>query len=187
MILERLPPFSMESFGAEAEKYAPDGWEPPSLPGFRVRGEGGGSSKVSLTRQRAYGKRGEEWVVEWEQAKLRSVGRADLAKDVVHRSKLDPSHPYDIESFAKEPPHSRTLIEVKSTAESEDFDFRLSAGQIREACRSRHPYLVYRVTQVASAHPKLYVYPFEEIWPSGVQMKSGELIVRAPRPPKRED
>jgi hypothetical protein len=187
MILESLPPFSRESFSAEAENYTPDGWEPPSFPGSRVGGGGGGSSKVNRTRQRAYGKRGEEWVVEWEQAKLRSAGRADLARDVVHRSKLDPSHPYDIESFAKESPHRRILIEVKSTAESDDFDFRLSAAQIREACRSRDPYLVYRVTQVASVHPRLYVYPFEDIWPSAVQMKSGELVVRAPRPAKRED
>jgi hypothetical protein len=184
-VLAALPSFSEQSLTSEPKEYNPGEWQ--TVYKTKTKGWGSSSSKVNRTRQKAYGKRGERWVVQRERIKLRSIGRKELAEKIIHQSKADPNHPYDVESFAKDPPHERILIEVKSTADPQDFDFRLSAQQIREGCRSQNSYYIYRVTCVTSEHPRLYIYPFADIWPSSVQLKSGELVVRAPRPLGRRE
>ncbi len=84
----------------------------------------------------AYGKRGEDWVVEQERRALIEAGRSDLASQVVHRSRIREGSPWDIESFEKAPPFSPIYVEVKSTSDNQDLEVDMSVNEIREALQS---------------------------------------------------
>ena len=129
----------------------------------------------------AYGARGEQWVVEQERRALRDAGRTDLAERVLHRSKTHEGSPWDIESFEKSDPHRPIYVEVKSTSETDNFAVEMSADQIRNALQPSRPYYLYRVVDVNTSKPSVYIYDFKEI-SKEIQVSATKVAVTLPRP-----
>lgn len=186
-ILTQLPDFDDESYGEDkVVDLAPTDMGQPEDTEFRTSrgGSGGGGNLETIEAyQKAYGKRGEDWVVEQEKRALNKVGRPDLAKRVVHRSSKDEGSPWDIESFAKHPPCRPILIEVKSTPNPDNFTVHMSADQIKEALSSSRPYFIYRVVGVDTKTPRAYKYDFRQISDSKLlRFSATKVKVTLPRP-----
>jgi hypothetical protein len=194
-ILAEMPAFSDGSFNDTAIIELKRGeWGEATPTRGTSGGRGGGRGGLSVrqfalrnARQEAYGKRGEIWVFERERRKLQSIGKEGLANRIVHRSLENPGSPWDIESFEKSPPFERILIEVKSTADEDDFTVNISDDQIRHALKEGR-YYIYRVLNVASADPKAYVYLFKDIWMSDkINLSAKTVYLTLPKPPDSEE
>lgn len=110
---------------------------------------------------------GELAVLAYEQARLRAIGRPDLAERVRHVATRDDTLGYDIASFTAE--GEPLCIEVKTTARDVQGHFFLSAHEqaVASACaRQGRAYCVYRVYQLddknGQGRLKIYEPPFEE-------------------------
>lgn len=87
---------------------------------------------------------GEEWVVEFERARLRSSGRPDLAEQVewVAQTRGD-GDGYDISSF--EVDGSSRFIEVKTTRGGKRAAFIITANEVRASRELGDQFWLYRV------------------------------------------
>lgn len=87
-------------------------------------------------KSRELGLAGELLVMIREMAKLRAVGRPELAERVVHTAVVEGDHAgYDIASFF--PDGRRKYIEVKTTSGPKETNFFISANEV--AFSERHP------------------------------------------------
>ncbi len=187
-VLEQLPEFDESSYGSDSSfvlSDVSDRQTPIQQPGF-VGGSGGGSVGEGNFRNAqayrdAYGKRGEQWVVELERRALIDAGRPDLAEQVLHKAETHEGSPWDIESFEKSHPHRPIFVEVKSTPDADSFEVDMSVEQIRAALGSSRTYYLYRVVEVDTSKPTAYIYNFREISPK-LQFSATNVSVTLPRP-----
>ena len=187
-VLATLPEFDEASFGrgSVVDLSNTSEWQNPTQqtdPRRRSDGgyHGGGDFRTVQAYREAYGARGEQWVVEQERRALRDAGRTDLAERVLHRSKTHEGSPWDIESFEKSDPHRPIYVEVKSTSETDNFAVEMSADQIRNALQPSRPYYLYRVVDVNTSKPSVYIYDFKEI-SKEIQVSATKVAVTLPRP-----
>ncbi|MCY3992497.1 MAG: DUF3883 domain-containing protein [Caldilineaceae bacterium] len=191
-ILEQLPEFDETSFGSDSALDLTNisNWRTPTQEPFWAGGSGGGSVgernfRTVQAYRDAYGKRGEEWVVEWERRALVDAGKPDLAAQVLHTSVTHEGSPWDIESFEKSHPHRPIFVEVKSTTDPDSFEVDMSAEQIRAALRPLRPYYLYRVVNVHTRKPTVHIYDFKKI-SQLVQLSPTNVSVTLPRPEESE-
>ena len=116
--------------------------------------------KVDYVRRdatnRRLGKLGEEFAVELERRRLRSCGRADLAKQVEWVSITSGDGlGFDVLSF-DERDGSERFIEVKTTAQGKYFPFCITANELRCSEATAPQYHLYRLFRF-SHQPRLYV------------------------------
>lgn len=96
------------------------------------------------SKNRKLGLLGEELVLKYEVANLRSEGRDDLAEKVVHISKVEGDGAgYDIRSFDKS--GSIKYIEVKATRGGINTDFYMSPRELLFSKKNKSEYFLYRV------------------------------------------
>ncbi len=117
------------------------------------RGGGGGGgwglpTRQSEERDREIGRRGEEIVHRFEQARVRELGYPE--DRVVWVSDSDPGADFDIQSVDDDGNH--LFIEVKSTSGS-DGKFHWSMPEFQRALRERDSYVLYRVYQADERSP----------------------------------
>jgi hypothetical protein len=95
-------------------------------------------------KNRALGLAGELAVVVHEQQWLRANGREDLAAQVRHVSSVEGDGAgYDIASFELD--GTKKHIEVKSTRDSAETDFFISANEVEFSRRHADSFRLYRV------------------------------------------
>ena len=104
---------------------------------------------------RVIGTRGEEIVLKAEKDYLRSIGKRNLIKDVIHVSETDDSLGYDILSFDEN--GIEKYIEVKSTKASPgtNISFILSSNQYMKA-KELNNYYLYLVFDVKTLNPRIW-------------------------------
>jgi len=109
-------------------------------------------------RNRALGRAGEERVLAYEWASLRSAGRDDLARKVRWVSEEDGDGAgYDIASFA--PDGQARLIEVKTTNGWERTPFHITRNELAVADERRSEWCLFRLWNF-SREPKAFeLYP----------------------------
>lgn len=191
-ILEQLPKFDETSYGSDRVCDLSDEshWQVTTKqPGLAEGSVGGSAGRGNFSNAQAYrdayGKRGEQWVVELERRTLIDAGKPDLAEQVLHKSDTHEGSPWDIESFEKFCPHRPILIEVKSTPDADNFEVDISVEQIRAALGSTRTYYLYRVVEVHTKKPTAHIYHFKEILPQ-LQLSATHVSVTLPRPDRSE-
>lgn len=191
-VLEQLPRFDEASYGSDSSFDLSDvsQWQTPMQQPVIVGGSSGGSVgsrdfRNAQAYRDAYGKRGEQWVVELERRALIDAGRPDLAEQVLHKAKIHEGSPWDIESFDKCHPHRSIFVEVKSTTDPDNFEIEMSAEQIRVALQPLRPYYLYRVVNVHTRKPTVHIYNFKKI-SQLVQLSPTNVSVTLPRPEESE-
>lgn len=135
---------AVEHHGASAAE-----WQPnlgPKLSRDHVDGRG--------LRTSAIGRRGEEAALIVERRRVRGLG---LDETLVEWISLEhPLAPFDIKSVDLQ---GELYIEVKSTTSSDPTTpFSISQSELLLATRVAHRYLIYRVTSVDSAAPRVHRY-----------------------------
>lgn len=98
------------------------------------------------------GELGELFVLEYERARLRKAGKADLAELIRHVALTNTAAGYDVLSFTND--GNEKLIEVKSSTGTSG-SFEISSNEWSVAKQSRSAYWVYRVTQVETQSPSI--------------------------------
>ena len=191
-ILNQLPEFDEASYGSESvvDLSEVSQWQIPAEQSSLVGGSGGGSGgggnfRTAQAYRDVYGKRGEQWVVELERRALIDAGRPDLAERVLHKSESHEGSPWDIESFEKLYPHNPIYVEVKSTSEADNFEVEMSVNQIQAALRPSPPYYLYRVVDVHTSKPTVYIYNFRKI-SHLIKFSATNVSVTLPRSEKSE-
>jgi hypothetical protein len=108
-------------------------------------------------RNRSLGAAGELFALNFERARLISLGREKLASRIEHTSKVRGDHEgYDILSF--EETGVERLIEVKTTKYGADTPFFVSRNEVSTSELRSDAYQVYRLYGFRQA-PKLYLLP----------------------------
>ena len=187
-ILAELPEFDEASFGGDSvvNLLGTSQWQMQTQQhkvGSRSGGGPGGAGnfKSAQAYRVAYGIRGEHLVVAQERRALRDAGRSDLAEQVLHRSQTHEGSPWDIESFEKSHPYRAIYVEVKSTPYADNFEVDMSVDQISAALWSARPYYLYRVLDVHTSKPTVYIYDFKKITPQ-IQFSATNVSVMLPTP-----
>lgn len=99
---------------------------------------------VTEARNASLGSAGEEFVLNFERARLLAEHRENLAADIEHVSRTRGDHEgFDVLSF--ETDGRERLIEVKTTAFGALTPFFVSANQVRQSRSRQDEYHVYRV------------------------------------------
>ncbi len=108
---------------------------------------------------------GEMLVLDYERDRLSNIGRDDLAHDVKWIANIDDSKGYDIESFDidKEGNIRKIYIEVKTTDSSANSPFFISKNELEKVDNLKDNYYIYRVYEVQSVHPKIFVIEYNDI------------------------
>lgn len=105
-------------------------------------------------RNRSLGLAGEEFVLNYERARLIHAGREKLAARIEHTSVVRGDHEgYDILSF--EDSGAERLIEVKTTKYGKDTPFFLSRNEVAVSGRESERYFLYRMFAFRDA-PGMY-------------------------------
>lgn len=105
-------------------------------------------------RNRSLGLAGEEFVLNYERARLIHAGQERLAAKIEHTSVVRGDHAgYDILSFEKS--GAERLIEVKTTKYGKDTPFFLSRNEVAVSGREAERYFLYRIFAFRDA-PGLY-------------------------------
>lgn len=95
-------------------------------------------------KKQALGFAGECMIIEYESRLLIEQGRRDLAKKIVHTSKVEgDSAGYDIKSYALN--EAIKFIEVKTTIRDESMPFIISSNELDFAKRNKDYYHIYRI------------------------------------------
>jgi hypothetical protein len=100
------------------------------------------------------GRKGEEWVLNFEKKRLQSAQRTDLAAKVIWVSDtIGDGLGYDIQSFTE---HGKgILIEVKTTSGEKGRAFPITENELRVADQQKKRYRLYRVFNFAEG-PQIY-------------------------------
>jgi len=101
---------------------------------------------------------GESLVIEYEQNRLRELGRNDLAEQVKWVSEVSDTFGFDILSFdiLDNSDVSQRYIEVKTTELGIDTPFFVSANELQTSARLADNYWVYRVFRIDTHTQGLY-------------------------------
>ncbi len=95
-------------------------------------------------RNSQLGRAGEQFVIDFERARLRSLGKEKLAESIEHISVTEGDGAgFDVLSF--EPDGSERFIEVKTTAFAKQTPFFLSVNELRVSRKHEERYQLYRV------------------------------------------
>jgi hypothetical protein len=106
---------------------------------------------------RDLGRRGEEFVLEFERRRLHDGGRRDLAKRIEWTARVrGDGTGYDVQSF--NPDGTARLIEVKTTGLGKYFPFNVTVNELR--CSEARPteFQLYRVFNFGP-DARLYILP----------------------------
>jgi len=115
------------------------------------------------------GKKGEEFVLEYEKNNLISLDRSDLANKVKMISELDCTAGFDILSYFDD--GSEKYIEVKSTTGNLN-NFYLTINEFKVARELKESYYIYKVNN-------LYINPYiRKVVNPAEKIESGELILK---------
>ena len=96
------------------------------------------------SKNRKLGEIGEELVLKFEKNYLKSIGRNDLAKKIVHISKIEGDGAgYDIKSFNEK--GETKFIEVKTTRGDINTDFYMSPREILFSKINKKKFFLYRI------------------------------------------
>lgn len=105
-------------------------------------------------KNRALGRKGEEWVRNYEQKRLRDLGFPELANQVDWTSdRIGDGTGYDIQSFNDD--GSTRYIEVKTTNAGASTPFYVSQNEVDFSDEAGESYFIYRVFDF-STDPKFY-------------------------------
>jgi hypothetical protein len=108
-------------------------------------------------RNRSLGAAGELFVINYERARLISLGKEPLAARIEHTSKVRGDHEgYDILSYDEN--GAERLIEVKTTKYGSDTPFFVSRNEVTTSERRAACYNIYRLYSFRQA-PRLYTLP----------------------------
>jgi hypothetical protein len=108
-------------------------------------------------RNRSLGSAGEEFVLNFERARLIHARREALAAKIEHTSKVRGDHEgYDVLSF--EEGGAERLIEVKTTKYGSETPFFVTRNEIATSEKNASKYQVYRLFAFRAA-PRLYTLP----------------------------
>jgi Protein NO VEIN, C-terminal len=116
------------------------------------------------------GRIGEEFVVDFEQKRLKKLGRLDLSERVKWVSPSSACEGYDVLSY--EVGGTSRFIEVKSTV-ANAYVFEMSNNEWQVAKNKGEQYYIYRVTSVRN-NPRVKIFPN----PSDLEEKG--LLTRSP-------
>lgn len=116
------------------------------------------------------GRIGEEFVVDFEQKRLKKLGRLDLSQRVKWISQSSACEGYDVLSY--EVSGTNRFIEVKSTVANR-FVFEMSEGEWQVAKRKGEQYYIYRVTSVRNK-------PQVKIFQNPGSLEEQGLLTKAP-------
>lgn len=104
---------------------------------------------------------GEKLVLKYEYDRLTKLGRKDLAEMIVHVSIEDDSLGYDIKSFLYDKltgKYEDLYIEVKTTTNSEKYNFFITKNEIEKSKIYGKNYCIYRLYDIQSEKPKFTKY-----------------------------
>lgn len=108
---------------------------------------------------RDLGKRGEEFVVEFERKRLHDSGRRDLAQRIEWTAQTrGDGAGYDVQSFDEE--GTTRLIEVKTTGLGKYFPFNVTVNEVRCSQARPHEFQLYRLFNFGR-DARLYMLPGE--------------------------
>jgi len=108
-------------------------------------------------RNRSLGAAGEQFVINFERARLAFAGKEALAAKIEHTASVKGDYEgYDILSF--EESGAERLIEVKTTKYGLETPFFVSRNEVAISERHAHEYQVYRLFEFRAA-PRLYTLP----------------------------
>jgi Domain of unknown function (DUF3883) len=108
-------------------------------------------------RNRSLGGAGEEFIINYERARLILAGREALAARIEHTSQVRGDHEgYDILSFEED--GAERLIEVKTTKYGSETPFFVTRNEVATSERNAALYQVYRLFSFREA-PRLYTLP----------------------------
>lgn len=108
-------------------------------------------------RNRSLGSAGEQFVINFERARLVLAGKEALAGKIEHTAVVKGDYEgYDILSF--EESGAERLIEVKTTKYGLETPFFVSRNEVATSERHAHEYQVYRLFEFRAA-PRLYTLP----------------------------
>lgn len=103
-----------------------------------------GNLNLDTSRNKTIGDLGEELVFEYEKRRLIDLGLTELANRIEHSSKvIGDGLGYDIKSFNKD--GSLRYIEVKTTTQSNQAAFYMSANEVEFARIHKNAFYIYRV------------------------------------------
>ena len=105
------------------------------------------------------GLKGEALCLEYEQNKLKRLGRSDLCEQIKQVSIKSDDYGYDIESFEIDPKTNKEhkiYIEVKTTQNKTDTDFYISKNEIEQAKKFQNKYCLFRIYDLYGDTPKFY-------------------------------
>ena len=105
------------------------------------------------------GLKGEALCLEYEQNKLKRLGRSDLCEQIKQVSIKSDAYGYDIESFEIDPKTNKEhkiYIEVKTTQNKTDTDFYISKNEIEQAKKFQKKYCLFRIYDLYGNTPKFY-------------------------------
>lgn len=106
-------------------------------------------------RNVSLGAKGEKWVIEYERARLISVGKEALADRIEHVSvDVGPAAGFDIRSFERD--GSDRFIEVKTTGGPIAMPFYVTANELGVSRRVERRYHLYRAFRFAR-DPRLFI------------------------------
>jgi hypothetical protein len=106
---------------------------------------------------RYLGRRGEEFVMEFERRRLHDAGQRDLVKRLEWTSQVrGDGAGYDVQSF--NPDGTPRLIEVKTTGLGKYFPFNVTANEVRCSEARAHEFHLYRVFDFGR-DVRLYMLP----------------------------
>lgn len=120
-------------------------------------------------RNRSLGDAGEQFVLNYERARLIYLGQDRLASHIQHTAKVEGDYAgYDILSY--EASGQERLIEVKTTRYGSETPFYVSRNEVAVSKREASFYQVYRLFDFQQA-PRLYTLPGAielscQLWPS---------------------
>ncbi len=137
-------------------------FEPPTPPKVRLPPQ---ARRIDYAARdasnRLLGLAGERFVLELERNRLRSLGHADLASEVVHASQSEGDGlGFDLRSFNDT--GDPRLIEVKTTRLGPRAPFFMSSGEVDFARTCEDEYQLARLFQWGSS-PKLFLLGAEEV------------------------
>ena len=104
---------------------------------------------------------GEKLVLKYEYDKLTKLGSKDLAENIVHVSIEDDSLGYDIKSFEYDKSTNKyedLYIEVKTTTNSEKYNFFVTKNEIEKSKKYGKKYCIYCLYDIQSEKPKFTKY-----------------------------
>ena len=107
---------------------------------------------------------GEELVMSYERERLTKLGKPELADEIKWIAKENDGTGYDIISFDIDDNNNviEKYIEIKTTEGNDTNHFYISANEIDVMEKLKNQYCIYRVYNLKTNHPKLFVLEYND-------------------------